>query len=61
MAQTLATGGASSFGRLGKGLIAVAKSFGDDFVRAFIKTYGDDAVRSIVAYGYDATRTSDPL
>ena len=56
MAQTLATGGASSLGSLGKGLIAVAKSFGDDFLRTFIKTYGDDAVRAIAAYGDDATK-----
>ena len=48
VAQTLATGGASSFGSLGKGLIAVAKSFGDDFLRTFIKTYGDDAVRALL-------------
>ena len=56
VAQTLATGGASSFGSLGKGLIAVAKSFGDDFLRTFIKTYGDDAVRAIAAYGDDAAK-----
>ena len=56
VAQILATGGASSFGSLGKGLIAVAKSLGDDFVRAFIKTYGDDAVRAIAAYGDDAAK-----
>ncbi len=56
LAQTLATGGASSFGSLGKGLIAVAKSFGDDFLRTFIKTYGDDAVRAIAAYGDDAAK-----
>ncbi len=56
VAQTLATGGASSLGSLGKGLIAVAKSFGDDFLRTFIKTYGDDAVRAIAAYGDDAAK-----
>ncbi len=56
VAQTLATGGASSLGSLGKGLITVAKSFGDDFLRTFIKTYGDDAVRAIAAYGDDAAK-----
>ncbi len=56
VAQTLATGGASSLGSLGKGLIAVAKSLGDDFLRTFIKTYGDDAVRAIAAYGDDAAK-----
>ena len=49
VAQTLATGGASSLGSLGKGLIAVAKSFGDDFLRTFIKTYGDDATRAVTS------------
>ncbi len=48
VAQNLATGGASSFGSLGKGLIAVAQALGDDFVRAFIKTYGEDAVRALL-------------
>ncbi len=56
LAQTLATGGASSFGSLGKRLIAVAKSLGDDFLRTFIKTYGDDAVRAIAAYGDDTAK-----
>ena len=52
-AQTLATGGASSFGNLAKGLVAVTKALGDDFVRMFIKSYGDDAVKAIAAHGDD--------
>ncbi len=52
-AQTLATGGASSFGNLAKGLVAVTKALGDDFVRTFIKSYGDDAVKAIAAHGDD--------
>ena len=50
---TLATGGASSFAKLAKGLVAVTKALGDDFVRTFIKSYGDDAVKAIAAHGDD--------
>ncbi len=52
-AQTLATGGASTFKNFANGLVAVTKALGDDFVRTFIKSYGDDAVKAIAAHGDD--------
>jgi hypothetical protein len=51
IAQIVATSGLSGITSLGKGLVAVVKAFGDDFLRIFIKNYSDDAIRALATYG----------